>query len=301
MKLYITGMAGMLGSAIYATLKNKADLHGLDIYRSQNLNMPCNAISLLDYESVKKDIKEHNPDIVIHTAALVNVDVCEREPEKAFLLNSSATKNLVDICASNDIKMVYISTDAVFDGLDISLYREDDKVNPINVYGQTKLAGEQYVLTQENNLILRTNIFGTNIQNKQSFGEWVYRSLLEDKTLKMFKDVDFSPILTNELAELIFRACQNDLKGIYHACGTGCITKYEFGLRLKDIFGIQKGNIVGISCDEAGLYAKRAHHMGMSNQKLSDALGVKISSPEQSIIRFQKIVGERKQYENENG
>lgn len=292
-KIYITGLAGMLGYGIYSELKDKAQIVGVDIIDIKNLNLPYQMISLYDIDKIEENIVKLKPDVLIHTAALINVEECERNPEEAERLNTVVTKQLADICNNHKIKMVYISTDAVFDGRDSKLYTETDIENPINVYGQTKLAGEISVLKYPQNLVFRTNIYGINIQEKQSFGEWIYYSLIEGKTLNLFTDINFSPILANELAELIYISCQKNLCGLYHACGTGCITKYDFGIKLKEFFQIDSGVIHEATSDIAHFKAKRSKHMGMSNAKLCNALQMEISTPQESIKKFYHLIKRR--------
>lgn len=284
MRIYITGIAGMLGYAIYRVLGGRAFIYGNDIAQVQG--MPYSKISLLDMGAVEEDILRKDADVLIHTAAMVNVDQCEENPEMAERLNTDITARLSELCGRNQIKMVYISTDAVFDGRKTELYTEDDRTNPLNVYARTKLEGEYAVLRYKDNLVLRTNIYGVNIQNKKSFGEWIYTSLLKNQTLSMFSDIDFSPIVVDELAELIYGACAGRLSGIYHACGTGCISKYDFGVRMKEAFGITTGRIDQATSESAAFKAKRPKHMGMSNKKLRERLHVKISTPEESIQQF---------------
>lgn len=294
MKIYVTGIAGMLGYAIYKTLQDRADITGLDALDIRIPGLSYQVISLFDMEAVESDIAEKKPDVLIHTAAMVNVDGCEENPKKAEQLNTIITEQLSLLCNKYGIKMVYISTDAVFDGEKPGLYSEDETVNPLNVYGRTKLEGECAVLRYKNNLVFRTNIYGINIQKKQSFGEWIYNSLREGQTLHMFSDIDFSPILVDELAELIYEACKRGLCGLYHACGTGCITKYDFAVKLKEIFQIHSGLIEETTSDTVPFKAKRSKHMGMSNKKLADSLGMDISTPEESIQKFCHLLKKRK-------
>lgn len=290
MRIYITGIAGMLGYNIYNVLKDRAEISGVDLVDPGVSDMAYHRLSLFDTETLERDIADIGPDILIHTAALVNVDECEEDPAYAGKLNIDVTDSLAKLCDKYGIKMIYISTDAVFDGKDCSLYTEEDAVNPINVYGKTKLEGERIVLRYPKNLVIRTNIYGINIRDKQSFGEWICHSLTAGQTLRMFTDIDFSPILVNELAELIYEMCRKDLCGLYHACGTGCITKYEFGRKLKEIFGLETGSIVPVKCETAHLKAARSRHMGMSNRKLSEALQVHISTPEESLKTFYTLM-----------
>lgn len=290
MKIYITGIAGMLGYNICNTLKDRADITGIDLIDVEIPGLSYPKLSLFDMETIEKNIAEIRPDILIHTAALVSVDECEEEPEYARRLNTDVTAQLAEVCDRHGIKMVYISTDAVFDGNDSRLYTEEDTASPINVYGKTKLDGEAAVLQFPEHLVLRTNIYGINIQEKQSFGEWIYYALKDGKTLNMFTDIDFSPILVNELAELIYEMCRKNLCGLYHACGTGCITKYDFGVKLKEVFKLKSGEIIPTKCETAHLKAKRSKHMGMSNQKLADALQIQIRTPEESIEAFYSLM-----------
>lgn len=295
MKIYVTGIAGMLGYGIYRILRDKADIMGMDALDIKIPGLSYQVMSLFNMEAVEKDIAQKKPDILVHTAAMVNVDGCEENQKEAEDLNTAVTEQLSILCDKYGIKMIYISTDAVFDGESPELYTEETLVNPLNVYGRTKLEGEYAVLRYQNNLVFRTNIYGINIQKKQSFGEWIYLSLQEGQTLHMFSDIDFSPILVDELAELIYEACKKELRGLYHACGTGCITKYDFAIKLKEIFQIESGIIHKTTSDTVQFKAKRSKHMGMSNKKLSDALQRKISTPEKSIEKFCYLCREREE------
>lgn len=291
----------MLGYNIYCTLKDRADIRGIDLVDIKLPHSVYRRLSLFDRERVEESIAEWKPDVLVHTAALVNVDACEDEPGYARRLNTVVTAELAEICHTYGVKMVYISTDAVFDGESCRLYSEEDETGPVNVYGKTKLDGEAAVLQYDGNLVLRTNIYGINIQDKQSFGEWIYDSLKAGKTLNMFSDIDFSPILVTELAELICQMCEKNLGGLYHACGTGCINKYDFGMKLKDIFGIKTGQINRTTSDCARLRARRSIHMGMSNAKLCGALNVKISTPEESIYSFYEMMRRKHAGDNDWG
>lgn len=288
-RLYITGICGLLGNSIVKELFKKYDIYGVDLVNLEQEGCKIECFDLTNYERLRKSILLFKPDVLIHTAAAINVDKCEEDKEYAYKLNVELTKVLVDICKEENIKLIYISTDAVYDGYKESLYTEEDAVNPINYYGETKLNGEVAVKELKNSLILRTNIYGKNIQKKASFGEWIVHSLKENKELNMFTDIKFSPILVNELANIIDKCIENNICGLYIACGTGSISKYEFGILMKDIFQIQTGKINKTISDKANFKAKRSKNMGMSNRKICNKLGITISTPEESIWRFKEI------------
>ena len=289
MKAFITGLAGMLGCNIAYKLTNDYVLSGVDLVKVNMANVDSYDFDALDYKKLSDCLKEVKPDVIIHTAAAVNVDRCETEPDYAEKLNVKMTDNVCRAAKKVGAKVIYISTDAVFDGKDENLYCESDNVYPINIYGRTKLKGEDIVKKNNKNLILRTNIYGFNIQDKNSFGEWIYTSLVAGKELNMFTDIDFSPILVNDLAEIIDLSIKKNISGLYHACGTGCISKYDFGLRLKDIFKIATGKVNKSCSDTFSFKAKRAKHMGMNNQKISKEIDYKIKTPEESIKEFYRL------------
>lgn len=292
MKLYITGIAGLLGNNIVKRLVNRCEITGVDIIDVEIPNITYEKFSLYETERLKLHIAQVNPDVVIHTAAAVNVDECEENPEWAYKLNKQTTGEIADICNELGIKLVYISSDAVFDGECEKLYEETDPVNPLNIYAKTKLEGEKLVLNYGRNLVFRTNIYGQNIQDKKSFGEWIVSSLEEGKTLNMFEDIDFSPILVSDLAEIIYKALEADLCGLYHVCATGCISKYEFGIKMKKIFDLHTGIINKSQSETMHFKAKRSKHMGMSNGKIRKELGIKIRTPEESIQEFKRLYDE---------
>ena len=288
-RIYITGSCGLLGSGIVKELSDKYEIYGVDLVEMRQDGCKTECFDLTNYALLKQSIMAIQPDVIIHTAAAVNVDFCEEDKEYAYKLNVELTQKLVDICSEANIKLIYISTDAVFDGMKEGLYTEGDSVNPINYYGETKLKGEYAVKTLADSLILRTNIYGRNIQNKKSFGEWIIDSLTEGKELSMFTDIIFSPILVNELAFVIDRCIEKNLNGIYFACGTGSITKYDFGVLVKEVFNISKGRINSTISDNVNFKAKRSKNMGMSNRRLCEELGILISTPEESIQKFKKL------------
>lgn len=284
-RVYITGIAGLLGANIGYLLKEHYKICGVDRIGFQAEGIQCEQFELLDFEVLRESVLKFKPDYLIHTAAMVNVDLCEEERELTYQLNTKLTGYLAELCNEISCKMVYISTDAVFDGKKPQLYNEDDKTAPINYYGETKLLGEEAVLRNDH-LVVRTNIYGYNVQDKNSFGEWIYRALQKDESLKMFTDIDFSPILVNDLTEIIVQLLEKEKKGLYHACGTGCITKFEFGMKVKSVFGIRQGSISKAKSDDFAFKAARSKHMGMDNQKVRNELGITIPTPEESIEKF---------------
>ena len=287
--VYITGIAGLLGNTIANELRDRHHVTGADRNCVDVWGCEFDTLDLLDFGSVKKSIQKAKPDIIIHAAACVNVDLCETDSVLAKNMNVELTKAVTEAAKAQNAKVIYISSDAVFDGENTELYKEEDMTSPINEYARTKLLGEQITLGKSDTLVLRTNFYGLNIRDKKSFGEWIITALEQNETLNMFDDIFFSPLVANELAKIIELCIEKDLKGIYHACATGAISKYEFGVKTKEIFGIETGHIVKTNSSTASFKAKRSKHMGMSNCKLCKDLNITISTPIQGIELFKKM------------
>jgi dTDP-4-dehydrorhamnose reductase len=280
-KVYITGIWGMLGYKIAKSLENDCSIFGCDLFQGfTNLlkSDKITTIDLSDYTMISEEIKDIHPDVIIHTAAMINVDLCEEHPDDANRINAEITENLAKISKKIGAKFVYISTDAVFDGEKSGKFTEDDKVNPVNIYGKSKLTGEFKTTENSNNyLILRTNIYGWNIQKKLSFAEWVYDSLASNKVINMFNDVLFSPIYVGNFAEVLKDLLNKDTTGLYHLAGNDCCSKLEFGVALAKTFSFDEKLIKSISLDDfSGFKAKRIKNMSLNSNRVSKITDCKI-------------------------
>lgn len=289
--IFITGIAGLLGSNISYLLKEKYNICGIDRNPIDIKGVDSIVGSVTDFDMLKELILDKKPDYIIHCAALVNVDKCEQEEEYAWLINYELTKLIAEICAANNIKLIFISSDAVFPGTKTGLNTEQDKVAPISVYGKTKAAAEEVVLKTDLGLVVRTNIYGYNFRNKNSFGEWVKKSLEDNIELNMFYDLWFSPILVNELTDILDRCMEENICGVYHICGTGSISKYDMALLIKREFDLE-GTVNKASMKSFEFVAPRTQNMGMDNSSIKKKLNIEISTSEESVRLFKKLQDE---------
>lgn len=259
MKVLVTGANGMLGQDLCPILEDEGyevietDLNNLDI---TNLDM------------VKKVLTLEKPDIVVHCAAYTNVDKAEEDKDTAFLINAKGTENVAKICGENDILMIYISTDYVFDGTKKEPYLPDDKTNPISVYGESKLEGEKAVQKYcKRYYITRTSwLYGHYGKN---FVETMI-SLAEKSDngaeLKVVDDQIGCPTWTVELSNGIVTLLDEEADyGIYQICGSGKTSWYNFA---KEIFALEglKVNLKPCTTEEFSRPANRPKHSIMDNQ-----------------------------------
>ena len=286
--ILVTGVAGMLGSNIAYLLRHRHTICGVDRNHVHIEGTHTVKDSVLNIALLSRLIDEHNVDTLIHCAAVVNVDACEAHPDYAEIVNVIMTDNIAWLCKQKGVKLIYISSDAVYSGEKEGLNTEDDTPAPISIYGKTKLAAENLVLSRPGNLALRTNMYGFNYREKLSFGEWLLKSLSEEAELNMFYDILFSPLLVNHLVDVIERCIANNLSGLYNAGCTGSISKYDLGIAFSDTFDLPN-EIKRGSMDDFKFNAPRTKNMGLDNTKIKQALGISLHTPLEEVQAFRAL------------
>lgn len=289
-KLLITGASGLLGSNLLFTALNQYEVfaiynqHGLRSNQILSLQL-----DLTDKRSVTSVIHDLKPNWIVHCAALTNVDYCETHPDIAWSINVEATQHLASVTRAIGSRLVYISTDSVFDGQK-GRYSENDLPNPINAYAKSKLAGEYAVLELvDKPLIIRTNIYGWNMQENLSFAEWILNQLQHSNTIKGFQDVYFTPILVNELSNIILQMMEAELSGIYHVAGSQRISKYQFAYMLADIFELDCSLVQSSSITQAHLIAPRPLDTSLDTLKISNTLKMIMPDIATGLNRFKTL------------
>jgi len=266
MKILITGINGMLGTALNDALKDKHELFGLDIVNSDgagNFN-----VDLTDFDATRKSIIKINPDIVIHTAALTDVDKCETDPDLAYKLNSVATRNVAVSCQRFDAALLYISTDYVFSDAPSKVhkdgYTEFDEVCPVSVYARSKYEGERYVKSLLNKYyIVRTSwLYGSKRKN---FVTQIAEALKNGKPANMAEDMVSSPTYANDLAEAITKLVESEKYGLYHVTNSGLASRYEIALEISKMLGMPMSNVKKVKLKELNLPAVRPSFSAMKN------------------------------------
>lgn len=284
--MFITGVSGLLGNNLAYYFKDSYDVVGQ--YCSHQVFI--RGIKTLRADICSKDsfgeiIAKYEPDVVLHCASLTDIDSCENHKELTKLVNSIGTSHLVQACKSPKIKLVYISTDSVYDGSKGN-FKETDKVNSLNYYGVSKAEGEQAVLKKKNSVILRTNIFGWNIQEKYSIAERILYELLKYRPIKGFKNVYFSSIYTFEFARIVEQILSKELTGIYNCASKTSLSKYEFTCALAKRLHLNHDLIEPIDINDFPFTARRGKNLTMNMDKLSCDLGIELPTIEESLDNF---------------
>lgn len=287
-KIGVVGASGMLGTAILDQLKGQYRVFATSRHKGyEHPGIEWRLFDLLDSVKLAQWLKDTRPQIVIHCAAIVNVDACEKDIETALAVHAESAQVITDTISTWNGRLIYISSDAVFDGTKKSLYQEEDIPHPLSVYGHTKLQGERITLSVPTGIVLRTTIFGWSLAPRPSFAEWVLRGLVEQTPLTMFTDVIFTPIYVSHFAEICIRLIEmSGLTGLFHLSGCSILSKYDFAIKLGTHFGLSTQNIIPVSVDTIKLGAKRAKNMTLANTKLSQALNDKLPSVDAGIEYF---------------
>jgi dTDP-4-dehydrorhamnose reductase len=261
-KILLLGHKGMLGSDLLLKLKIEHEVVGLD----------KEEIDIVSASGCKEAIKETEPDIVINAAAYTNVDGCETARHECFAVNAEAVKNIADACRKKNIRIIHFSTDYVFDGKAKEPYKEDHPCNPINAYGESKLAGEQYLQSLSDNYVLiRTAwLYGVNGKN---FVQTILEKVKTAKKLTVVDDQIGSPTYTKDLAAAVDLLIKQNAKGIFHITNRGSCSWYQFAMKILQEAGIHDIDVTPIKSNQLQRQAKRPAYSVLSMHKFIQTTG----------------------------
>lgn len=262
MKILILGHKGMLGSDLLLRLFAFHDVTGKDI---EDFDIASQGVC-------EEVIAETEPDIVINAAAYTNVDGCESDSNACFSVNAEGVKNIALACRQKRIKIVHFSTDYVFDGTRKTPYQEDDKCTPLNVYGKSKLAGEQYLKQFSDNFLLIRSawLYGKNGKN---FVKTIIEKARTEKLLKIVDDQVGSPTFTWDLAAAVQLLIEGQHTGIFHITNRGNCSWYEFAVKILKSACIPDVTVKPIKSDELERPARRPHYSVLTCRKFSETTG----------------------------
>jgi len=284
-RLLVTGASGLLGSKIVELAKGKYDV--IPLHDAKPLHQNSLKLDITNRKQVFNLLRKLKPDLVVHTAAETNVDKCETQKELAWKTNVEGTRNVAAACSEIDAKIVYISTDYVFDG-EKGLYTEEDTPNSINHYGVTKLEGENQIKKLcKNHIILRTSVLYGWHPWKQNFATWVINSLKQGNEISIVEDHFNTPTLADNLAEIIIEALQKDLQGLYHASGSQKISRYEFAKEIAKTFNLDYSLIKPIKMSQLTTWiAKRPKDSSLNINKIKGRLKTKLLNIHEGFIKM---------------
>ena len=275
MKVLVTGVKGQLGYDVIKELRKRGH---------QPIGIDREEMDLMNNESIRTSIMKYNPEAIIHCAAYTAVDQAEGEVEICYQINAESVKVIAECVKELKIKLIYISTDYVFDGTQEGEYVETDLPNPINVYGASKLKGEQYVqdVLTDYYIVRISWVFGINGNN---FIKTMCRLGIERSELNIIQDQVGSPTYTADLAPLLVEMIETNKYGIYHATNTGYCSWYEFANEIFKQSGIEV-KVNPITTDQYLTAARRPMNSKLSKVKLESVGFNQLPSWEKAVANY---------------
>jgi dTDP-4-dehydrorhamnose reductase len=282
-RVLVTGSNGLLGQKIVELLSRSNNYNLLLTSRQeqsvfQDEVLPYRQLDVSDKQEVRKVVDEIEPDVIINTAAMTNVDKCETDREAAWRANVVSVENLVQAAKLSGSHLIHISTDYVFDGKN-GPYNEIDRPNPVSYYGRTKLASENVIRTSGvSNTIIRTMIlYGMGYNVKSNFALWVMKSLTDGKPIRVVDDQMGNPTLADDLAFAIIKVVELGRPGLYHVSGADLVSRYDFAMMLAEVFDLNKKYITAVKTSTLKQPAPRPMKSGFITLKAQTDLDIKMS------------------------
>ncbi len=272
MKALIVGASGLIGGCLYETLKDDHRVTGTFFAHPQKNLIK---LDMTEREQVVTLTGALNPDVVLIPAAMPNVEVCQENPELCYRINVEGVSHVLEAAAGTGAKIVYFSTDYVFDGV-AGPYNENNRPNPISEYGRAKYEVEQRVQQLQSPwLIIRTTVvYGRERQGK-NFVMSLIRHLQKGQPVKVPWDQVGTPTYAPNLCRVIKELLELGEEGIYHVAGPDLMDRYQFALAVARTFGLNESLIVPVSTAELGQIAPRPFNGGLKIGKVQ----AKVSTP----------------------
>ena len=279
MKILVTGAQGMLGHKLVALLDRAPEIDLIATARSE-MREPlvrgtfCR-LDIQEANQVNTVLEQTHPDVVINTAALAQVDLCEQEKDLCWNVNVKAVANLVQGCKTNGIFLVHVSTDFVFEGTQ-ALLNEEAVPGPVNYYGKSKLAGEEVVKNgmTEWAIVRTVLVYGTSPDpGRTNIVLWVKKSLEDGKMIRVVNNQWRTPTLVEDLAMGCYLVAGKRAKGVFHVSGEELMTPYDAALATASHFGLDASLIKPIEAAELKQSACRPLKTGFVVDKAKQELG----------------------------
>lgn len=297
-KLLVVGATGLVGSKV----AELAPAIGYETHCTQNARagplLHSYKIDIRDRAATLDLVNRIRPEVIVHTAALHNVDYCETHKDEAIRVNVEGTRNLADAASRTGSTLVYVSTDYVFDGR-TGNYLESDQPNPLHHYAWTKLEGEKIVSELPSFAIARPSvIYGWNSLEKSiapsssgkslNFAMFVLERLRRGETVKAVNDQFSSPTLADNLAEALLLMASRNVNGVLHTAGRSCLSRYDFAVRLAEVFGYPTKMIQPVPSSEFKQVAERPRNSCLLVDYAEKVLGVRFLSAEEGLSRMKE-------------
>jgi dTDP-4-dehydrorhamnose reductase len=290
-KLMIVGGSGLLGGHLIQSAKT--DYEVIATYMGHPFEIAgCRSIFLDITNSDKTEscIIKEEPDVIVLSAAQRNVDYCEKNQEEVWKVNVEGVKNVATASKKVQAKVIYISTDLVFDGSKDN-YSEGDETHPISHYGRTKLEGEREVARiLDDSAVARVSVLydWNPFDHTYNFVSWVYNSLKEGKNFELFTDQHRNATYIKNACDALLQIHKKDERGIFHVAGKNCVNRHYIGKKVAEIFKFDDNLISTCTSEQSNWVAKRPSKCCLSTKKMENRLHIRSMSIEEGIYAMKE-------------
>jgi len=296
-RILITGSNGLLGQKLVALLRQQADVDLIATARGDN-RLPVTdgytyaSLDITVPSEVHTIFDEFKPEVVIHTAAMTNVDTCETDRDGCDLLNVAAVAYLIEACEKHGTYLCHLSTDFIFDGAD-GPYTEEGVANPISYYGESKLKAEQLLFDSHIRWSIARTVLVYGIvpdMSRSNIVLWVKKSLEDGKTIQVVTDQFRTPTLAEDLAMGCWLLSKDEVEGIFNISGSDFLTPYEMAVMTADYYGLDKSLLQKADSSTFQQTAKRPARTGFVLDKAKKVLGYAPRTFQEGIALMAKQV-----------
>ncbi|HMS34279.1 MAG TPA: SDR family oxidoreductase [Ignavibacteria bacterium] len=288
MKILLTGSNGLLGQAITSIFSRESDIELIQTSAEEksylDYGYTYKTLDITQKDDVKKNVEFYEPDVIINCAAFTNVDKCETERELTWKINVDGVKNLIIAARRSQSKIVHFSSDYVFDGKN-GPYIESSVPNPISFYGREKLASENSLITSDIRFtIIRTLVlFGIGNNVKPNFALWMLEELRNNRPVNIVTDQISNVTMIDDLAFGTLKIVEKDCTGIYNIAGSDILSRYDFAMKMCEVFKLNKSLVMPITTAMLNQPAPRPLKSGLITLKMESELGFRTMDSLESL------------------
>lgn len=293
-KAFITGGSGLFGlnfilqNEDYINVVAYENKKKISISNLQKVHFRINNVS-----SIVSAIKPFYPKYIIHAAGMTSVEDCEKYPDQANFVNGTLAGYMSKAAYELGINFIHISTDHLFDGSK-SFVSEEEPLKPINSYGYSKALGEDLVLKNNpNSLIIRCNFFGWGPSYRWSLSDFLINNLENKNKIKLAHDYYFTPSSSRRLINSLNKLIAHNAKGVFNIVGSERVSKYEFGMKLAELFMVENNYIEKVMLKSLNFKAPRPKDLSLCNKKLQKLLGNDIGTLSENIFELKEQMNTR--------
>ncbi len=286
-RILITGGSGFLGTKMREAARGKYNVYFTYQKTAKDKFSKGFKCDIIDRNKVFETIGRIKPFVIIHAAAVTDVDLCEKNRELAWKVNVGGTKNIIDACSKYKIKLIFVSTSYVFDGKKGNYRETDTPQNPANYYSETKLEAERQIIASNINYAIGRTVvlYGWGRPN---FVTWVLSEIKKKNRIRIATDLYTSPTYINNCADALLRIAEKDAKGIFHITGNERISRYDFVLKIGKVFKADMSSVEPIMSSELGRSAVRAKDTSLSTKFTEKVLGIRMLNTTQGLSEMKK-------------